>query len=170
MLAIGQVTQALPHVDIETVKQKLKKAIKHWERQKWLVIYTAMVAPRSAKDIAKHIGVSKGFVRQVIQHYNRRGELALLSVGKGGRRNCYLSWSEEKQLIENFKAKAVKGHIATAQEIKNAYEEKVGHQVDKTTIYRLLDRHQWHKIVPRPSHPQEDPQAQEEFQKTLLNR
>ena len=86
-----------------------------------------------------------------------------------GRHNCYLSWSEEKQLIESFKNKAVKGHIATAREIKDAYEEKVGHQVHKTTIYRLLDRHQWHKIVPRPSHPQEDPQAQEEFKKTLLS-
>lgn len=79
---MGQVTQAFPHLDIETVLQKLKTASKHWERQKWLVIYTAMVVPRPAKDIAKHIGVSKGFVRQVIQHYNRRGELALLSVGK----------------------------------------------------------------------------------------
>ena len=164
---MSQVTQALPHLNLEIVKQKLKTATKHWERQKWLVVYNAIVDPRPAKDIAKHIGVSKGFVRQVIQHYNRYGEDALATLGKGGRHNCYLSWSEEKQLIESFKNKAVKGHIATAREIKDAVEEKVGHQVHKTTIYRLLDRHQWHKIVPRPSHPQEDLQTQEEFKKTL---
>ena len=128
-----------------------------------------MVDPRPAQEIAKHAGVSKGFVRQAIQQYNRVGEAALLTPGKGGRRNCYLSWSEEKQLIESFKNKAVKGHIATAKEIKLAYEEKVGHQVNKTTIYRLLERHQWRKIVPRPSHPKEDPQEQEEFKKTLHN-
>ena len=167
---MSQVTQALPHLDLETLKQKLKTANSHWLRQKWLVVYTAMVDPRPAKDIAKHIGVSIGFVRQVIQQYNRNGVAGLVTPGKGGRRNCYLSLSQEKQLIESCKSKAVKGHIATDKEIKNAYEEKVGHQVHKTTIYRLLDRHQWHKIVPRPSHPKEDPQAQEEFKKTLPSR
>lgn len=167
---MSQVTKALAHLDLETLKQKLKTAKSHWLRQKWLVVYTAMVDPRPAKEIAKHIGVSTGFVRQVIQQYNRNGVAGLATPGKGGRHNCYLSWSEEKQLVESFRNKAVKGHIATAKEIKNAYEEKVGHQVHKTTIYRLLDRHQWHKIVPRPSHPKPDPQAQEEFKKTLPSR
>jgi hypothetical protein len=40
----------------------------------------------------------KGFVRQIIQQYNRNGVASLATPGKGGRRNCYLSWSEEKQL------------------------------------------------------------------------
>lgn len=81
---MSQVTFAFPHLDLETVKQKLKTAAKHWERQKWLVVLTAMVDSRPAQDIAKHIGVSKGFVRQVIQQYNRQGEVALLNPGKGG--------------------------------------------------------------------------------------
>lgn len=165
---MSQVTQAFPHLELERVKQRLKQASKYWERQKWLVIYNAMIDPRPAADIARHIGVSKGFVRQVIQQYNRQGEAAVSTPGKGGRRNSYLSWEAEQQLIESFRKKARSGQIATAKEIKNAYEQKIGHQVHKTTIYRLLERHQWHKIVPRPSHPKEDSQAQEEFKKTLL--
>lgn len=167
---MSQVTQAFPHLELEIVKQKLKQADKYWDRQKWLVIYNAMIDPRPAADIARHAGVSKGFVRRVIQEYNRQGEAGVSKPGKGGRRNCYLSWSQEQQLIESFKERARKGHIATAKEIKNAYEQKVGQQVHKTTIYRLLERHQWHKIVPRPSHPKQDAQAQEEFKKTLLTR
>jgi transposase len=166
---MGTVTQAFPHLNLETVKQKLKTTTKYWERQKWLVIYNAMIDPRPAKDIAKHVGVSKGFVHKVIQEYNRQGKAALSTPGKGGRRNYYLSWSEEKQLIDKFKKKASKGQIATAKEIKLAYEQKVGFVVHKTTIYRLLERHQWRKIVPRPSHPKEDAQEQEEFKKTLLS-
>lgn len=104
---MSQVTQAFPQLDVETVKRKLKTLKKHWERQKWLVIYNAMVDPRPAEDIALHVGVSKGFVRKVIQQYNRQGEAALLTPGKGGRRHCYLSREQEKQLIESFKAKAV---------------------------------------------------------------
>lgn len=80
---MSQVTQALPHLDLETLKQKLKTANSHWLRQKWLVVYTAMVGPRPAKDIAKHIGVSIGFVRQVIQQYNRNGVAGLVTPGKG---------------------------------------------------------------------------------------
>jgi len=78
-----------------------------------------------------------------------------------------LSWEQEQRLIESFKEKR-KGYIATAKEILLAYEQKIGHQVHKTTIYRLLERHEWHKIVPRPKHPKEDSQAQEEFKNALL--
>jgi hypothetical protein len=95
---MGQVTQAFPHLELERVKQKLKQADKYWERQKWLVFYNAMIDPRPAAEIARHTGVSKGFVRQVIQQYNRQGEAAVCTPGKGGRRNCYLSWEQEQRL------------------------------------------------------------------------
>ncbi|MBW4447052.1 MAG: helix-turn-helix domain-containing protein [Spirirestis rafaelensis WJT71-NPBG6] len=87
---MGQVTQAFPHVDLETVKQKVKLASSHWEKQKWLVIYNAIADPRTASEIALHVGVSKGFVRKVIQQYNPQGESGFSTSGKGGRRNSYL--------------------------------------------------------------------------------
>lgn len=166
---MGQVTQAFSHLDLEMVKQKVKTASRHWERQKWLVIYNAIADPRPAIEIALHLGVSKGFVRKVIQQYNREGEVALTTTGKGGRRNCYLSWQEEKQLINSFKEKARRGQIATASEIQQVYEQLCGFEVHKTTIYRLLERHQWRKIVPRPAHPKKDPSSVDDFKKTLPN-
>lgn len=161
-----RVTQAFPHLDLETVKQKVKLAQSYWERQKWLVIYNALADPRTAADIALHVGVSKGFVRKVIQQYNRQGEIALSTPGKGGRHNCNLSWEQEKQLIDSFKEKVKRGQVATAIQIKRAYEQECGYPVHKTTIYRLLERHQWRKIVPRPSHPKKDANAVDEFKKT----
>jgi hypothetical protein len=65
-----QVTQAFPHLDRETVKEKVKLARSYWERQKWQVIYNASADPRTAAEIALHVGVSKGFVRKVIQQYS----------------------------------------------------------------------------------------------------
>ncbi len=47
---MGQVTQAFPHLELEAVKQKLKQANKYWQRQKWLVIYNAMIDPRPAAE------------------------------------------------------------------------------------------------------------------------
>lgn len=166
---MAQVTQAFPHLDLETVKQRVKLAKSHWEKQKWLVIYNAIADPRTAAEIALHVGVSKGFVRKVIQQYNRQGEIGLSTPGKGGRHNCYLSREQEKQLIEPFKEKARRGQVATAMQIKLAYEKECGFLVHKTTIYRLLERHQWRKIVPRPTHPKKDSNAVDEFKKTFPN-
>ncbi len=47
---MGQVTQAFPHLELEAVKQKLKQANKYWQRQKWLVIYNAMIDPRPTAE------------------------------------------------------------------------------------------------------------------------
>ncbi|MEH2079113.1 MAG: winged helix-turn-helix domain-containing protein [Nostoc sp.] len=133
------------------------------------LLYNALADPRTAGEIALHVGVSKGFVRKVIQQHNREGETGLFTPGKGGRRNCYLSWEQEKELIDSFKEKARCGQIATAMQIKLAYERECGFTVHKTTIYRLMERHQWRKIVPRPSHPKKKPTAIDEFKKTFLN-
>ncbi|MBD0390823.1 MAG: winged helix-turn-helix domain-containing protein [Nostoc sp. C3-bin3] len=165
---MAQVTQAFPHLDLDTVKQRVKLAQSHWQRQKWLVIYNALADPRTAAEIALHVGVSKGFVRKVIQQYNRQGEAGLSTPLKGGRHNCCLNWEQEKELIDSFKEKARRGQVATAMQIKLAYEKQCGFPVHKTTIYRLLERHQWRKIVPRPTHPKKDPNAVDEFKKTFL--
>jgi hypothetical protein len=39
----------------------------------------------------------------------------------------------------------------------------VGHPVAKTTGYRVLKRHQWRKVVPRPRHPKRSAVEQEAF-------
>ncbi len=86
------------------------------------MLYNALIDPRTSEEIGLHLGVSQGFVRKVIQQYNRLGASGLESPGKGGRRNCYLSWDAEKQLIDSFKEKARRGQVATAIQIKQAYE------------------------------------------------
>ena len=49
--------------------------------------------------------------------------------------------------------------------IKKAYEQELGKSVPKSTVYRMLARHNWRKIVPRPRHPKADIEAQEAFKK-----
>ncbi len=63
-----------------------------------------------------------------------------------------------------------RGEIATVAKIKEDYEKLVGQTVHKTTIYRLLERHEWRKIVPRQSHPKANQQEQEAFKKTSKTR
>lgn len=165
-----RITHAAPHLSIEEVKNRLKSDPRPWCRQRWLIIYNALVDPRKAEDIATHCGVSKATVHQVIAGYNRLGAAAVETPGKGGRRHQYLTLLEEKEFLAPFFAQAESGEIATVAQIQWGYEAKVGHEVDDSTIYRLLNRHGWRKLMPRPRHPQANPQEQEQFKKTLKRR
>lgn len=88
--------------------------------------------------------------------------------GKGGRRHHYLTLDQERAFLQPFVARAVQGEVATAAEIYHAFEERVGHPVDDSTIYRLLNRQGWRKpgasvkANSRPAPPPESTGAQEE--------
>jgi transposase len=150
---MARVTRAVSYLSAEEIKQRLKHDSRPWYRQRWLIIYNALIEPRKAEEIAKHCGVSKATVHQVISTYNRLGVEAVETAGHGGRRHEYLSVEEEKQFLAPFLARARSGEITTATEVKLAFEAQVGHEVEESTIYRLLDRHGWRKLMPRPKHP-----------------
>jgi transposase len=164
---MARITRAAPRLSAEEVKMRLKQDSRPWCRQRWLIIYNALVDPRGATDIAKHTGTTVAMVHQVISAYNRLGEASVETPGKGGRRHQYVTFEEEQAFLAPFFSHAQRGEIATAGEIKRAFEAQVGHTVHKSTISRLLKRHGWRKPMPRPVHPKADPAAQEQFKKTL---
>ena len=167
---MARITRAAAHVTVEEVKRRMSSDARPLYRQRWLIIYNALVEPGKAEDIARHCGVSKATVHAVISSYNRLGVAAVETVGKGGRRSGYLSLEEERAFLTPFFERAQRAELATTEEIWRAFEAQVGHEVDDSTIYRLLARHGWRKLMPRPRHPQANPQAQEQFKKTLRRK
>jgi transposase len=167
------VTKAAHHFSIEEVKKRMNEATRPLSRKRWSIIYHALVDPQPAEAIALHCGVAKDTVHKLISHYNRFGLAAIETPGKGGRKRFYLTIKQEEQFLQPFFDRAAKGEIATCAEIHTAYEARIDGSVDESTIYRLLARHGWRKVVPRPKHPKADRQKQEEFKKTSrrsLNR
>lgn len=164
---MGKVSKAKKHLSDAELKKKIKETVGFWRVQKWIIIYNAVNYPRKSSEIANHLAVSKSLVNKTISEYNKRGAAAIDTIGKGGRKNSYMTLDEEQSFMNSYISKAQKGQIATASEIKDMFEKKVGKQVHKTTIYRLLERHNWRKIVPRSFHPNKDKNAQEAFKKTL---
>src|SRR6266566_5896784 len=162
-----RVTRAAVHLPLEEVKHHMTRDPRFWVRQRWWIIYNALIAPRKAEEIAKHTGASVPTVRRVISGYNRLGLVALETPGKGGRRHEYLTVEQEREFLATFFARAQRGELATAGEIKRAFEAQVGHEVDESTIYRLLHRHGWRKLVPRPRHPKANAEKQATFKKTF---
>ena len=87
----------------------------------------------------------------------------------GGRRYGYMTIEEERQFLSKFLDEASHGGILVVSEIKRALESIVGRKVAKTTVYRMLNRHNWRTIIPRPRHPSSSEEAQEGFKKTPQN-
>src|SRR5437660_7611618 len=123
---MARITRAAGHLTMEEVKNRMRTDPCPLYRQRWLIIYNALAEPRKAEEIAKHCGVSKATVHQVISTYNRLGVEAVETAGRGGRRHEYLSVEEEKRFLAPFFARARSGEIATATEVKLAFEAQVG--------------------------------------------
>jgi transposase len=167
---MARVTRAATHLSAAEVKRRLKHDPRPWCRERWLIIYHALVDPRPAEEIAKHGGVSVVTVHHVISAYNRRGVEAVETPGKGGRRSSYLPLEDERALLAPCVARAERGEIATVAEVQQAFEAQIGQDVDDSPIYRLLHRHGWRKLMPRPRHPQASQEAQEQFKKPVPPR
>jgi len=119
----------------------------------------------SAQKIAEVVGLNRGSVEQIIARYLKDGAKTLESVGGGGRRHAYLTVEEERIFVKRFVPKASEGGIVVVNEIINEFEDLIGHKVAESTVYRLLARHGWRKIAPRPKHPKADRLKQAEFKK-----
>ena len=149
-----------------TLSSLLKSAKGKREYQRVLCIWLRAEMDMSPTDVARALGWSVGYVKQVQARYLKDGEISLKVEPRGGRYRENLSVTEERALLAPFFAKAERGQLLLVTEIKRAYEVRVGYKVPKSTLYRLLERHGWRKIAPRPFHPKSDPAAQEAFKKT----
>lgn len=55
---MARITRATPHLSAEEIKTRLQRDPRLWSRQRWLIIYHALVDPREARDITKHTGTT----------------------------------------------------------------------------------------------------------------
>lgn len=83
----------------------------------------------------------------------------------GGRRRQNMTFDEEQNLLAPFFEKAKEGGVLIVTPIKIAYEEKTGHTVAESTVYRMLARHNWRKLSPDTRHPKANPEIQVVYKK-----
>ncbi len=133
--------------------------------QKRLAIWLTQMGPFHAEEVAKMLGISKQAVWLWVGQYNRNGPEGLVRQGRGGRRWSLLSWSKEEALLKSFEKRALEGEVITAKQMLPKICQATGGEVSLAYVYRVLRRHQWRKLGPRPRHVKADPGAQEAFKK-----
>ena len=125
---------------------------------------------KTQPEIAELTGTSLRTVNRAHMAYDDGGVNALRPKPKGGRRRENMTLDEERRFLAPFAKAAGAGELLNIRELKIAYEEKIGHPTSDSTIYNLLARHEWRKLMPRPFHPQRDEEAQEAYKKGAFAR
>jgi len=152
--------------DIEAAKKITREAKNADELRMGLSVILPSTLNITLFKVGELIGRSKATVARLRKKWeNLTNNRELSGKGWGGRRNAYLTEKEETKFLAAYFEKAAKGEMLVVNEIKMAYEDKVGSKVPKSTVYRMLNRHGWRKIAPRSRHPKADTQKQEEFKK-----
>jgi len=100
--------------------------------------------------------------------YDDGGIKALKPRANGGRKRENMTVAEEKTLLARFAHAAGAGELLNIHDLKTAYEKAIGHPTSDSTVYNLLHRHGWRKLMPRPFHPKRNPAAQDAFKKTVF--
>lgn len=150
---------------LEWVRQSQTKG----EYQRRLAVWLTYLRRWPAREVGTLLGVSTQAVWLWLGQYNRRGPAGLQRKGRGGRRWGFLTLAQEAELLASLREQAGAGRVLTAKQIYPRVCQAVDRKVSLDYVYRLLHRHGWRKLGPRPRHVQADPQAQEAFKKTSRN-
>lgn len=160
-------TKPFPTGAAKRLQQLLKQARSVADQRRIQAVLIRALDASPPEHIAAVTGLSVNTVRVLHSRFLREGEAFLTGrPGRGGRRHSLLSDEQQAALLKQHLHAAGEGHIIEAGTFKRAYEAFVGHPVAATTVYRLLAKAGWRKIVPRPSHPGKKPEAEAAFKKS----
>jgi transposase len=102
--------------------------------------------------IAAATGVSLSTVNRAHMAYAQGGIESLKPKPNGGRKHENMTLAEEKALLTRFANAAGAGEMLNIHDLKAAYVKAIGHVTSDSTVYNLLHRHGWRKLMPRPFH------------------
>jgi transposase len=145
---------------VERLAESLKKATSRSQYQRILCVLIRATLDSSAAQIAQLLGWSTATVHVMHSRWAKEGEASFDVRGRGGRHHQHLTQSQEAELLVPFVERAQAGGMLSVAEIQQAYQKRTGKAVARSTVYRLLERHGWRKILPRPRHPKADVAAQ----------
>ena len=135
------------------------------EFRRFLCIWLRVDCGLDPAEIAQVLGWHPITVRTTQQEFLKHGISALEEKPRGGRRRQLMTLQEEQAFLAGFAERAKEGSLLVVGDLHAALEAQLGRKVAESTTYRILKRHGWRKVVPRPFHPKRKPEAAEAFKK-----
>ena len=148
---------------VAQIDDLMKRSLSVWEYRRLQCVSLRQFGMQ-ARDVAKIVRLHADSVLHIWSAFQRGGVEAILGE-KRGRVRSRARWNreEERVFLQPFLNRAERGKLTTAGEVYKAQCTCVRKKLDPTVTYRLLERHGWRKIVPRPQHPKANLKAQETF-------
>ena len=153
-------------VEALTARLKQAKTIAEFQRVQCVLMRAALDC--SASEIAQVLGWATATVHITHSRWAREGESFFELKGKGGRRSQNLIEEQEAEVLAPFLGQATAGNVLKVADIQAAYEARVGRAVPNSTVYRVLKRHGWRRVAPRPRHPKANVTARGVFKKVSV--
>jgi transposase len=150
---------------IDALRARLKQAKSIAEFRRVQCVLMRVALGISAADIALALGWATETVHVMHSRWAKEGEAMFDLKGLGWAQSPEPDRAAGSRTAASFVEQATAGNILKVAEIQAAYEARVGKAVPNSTIYRMLQRHGWRKVAPRPRHPKADVAAQDAFKK-----
>lgn len=152
MALLGRPQKVYSEEQKTEIENYYKKCKNTKEQKRILSLKLRIIKGFTTKRISEITELSASSIDTLISEYNKYGlEKILLKKQGGNHRN--ITEQEEKSFLLDFEKQAEKGCILEIALIQKAYEEKIDRKVTKSTVYTLLRRHGWRKVMPRSKHP-----------------
>jgi len=133
-------------------KVKGKKKIKDVKAYRRLHALYLRSIGKTNLEISEILGFNAQYITDLVTKYLENGMEPILQ-DKRTSNNRRMTFDEETNFLEQFEELADAGQIITVAKILEKFNEETGKNNDQSTIYRLLKRHGWRKVKPRPHHP-----------------
>lgn len=156
----------------EEQKREINKAYKESrnakERTRLLSVKLRVTKGMSTKQIADITELSESFINETISNYTLNG-LESIKAKKQTSHNRNMTAEQEAEFLKPYREKAIAGEILEISNIIKDYEKLLGREVAKTTVYDMLHRNNWRKVMPRSEHPKKANDEEIEIYKKKWN-
>lgn len=150
---------------LEQAQQALREAETVEELRQAQAVVLPLLLGVSMEQTAAVLGVPVGWTCQLRRRFINAGHLVPRKPVPLQGPRAYMSRAEEVAFLASFIECASQGQIVVVAEIRAAFEQLVGRRTAPSTIYYLLKRHGWRKLVPDRVRPQSSAPAQKRWKK-----
>jgi len=133
--------------------EQLMKEMKNSKLYKKLEVISLASKGYTNEEISKITNYSIRNISLLKKHYKEEGMEYFKEEHRKGGNHRNLSYEDEEKILNKYEESAEKGQVIRVSEIEEEYQKKCGHKIGAGTIYRVLKRHNWRKVMPRSKHP-----------------
>ena len=151
--------------EYEQIKEAAKKN-KNKRVDKKLQVLIMRHENKGNEEISARTGYNVRYITTLMGQYKKQGLEEFIRI-KQTSHNRNMSVEQEAKVLAKFEEEADAGHELTVNEIRQGLESELGKETSVAYAYRVLKRHGWRKVMPRPKHPKAAGKEEQDSSKKL---